>query len=143
MGRVINPDSAGKLRNQALRTIAELLRHLSQKTEFDDEAKDMVSALVFAFRDIDDGIEASAAAWEKRDYWMKADELRQRWSWASLMADQLNALVIKEEWQNLPQLMVKIMPHVSDIKITKMTRKEDTWQGSHMRLMRERAPGQN
>jgi hypothetical protein len=32
------------------------------------------------------------------------------------------------------------MPYVSDIKITKLTRKEDAWQGSHMRLLRERAP---
>ena len=141
MGRVINPDSAGKLRNQALRTIAELLRHLSQKNTLDDEAKDMASALVFNFRDIDEGIEASAAAWEKRDYWMKADELRTRWSWAGRMADELNALIMSEEWDKLPAIMLKIMPYVSDIKITKLTRKEDAWQGSHMRLLRERTPG--
>jgi hypothetical protein len=141
MGRVINPDGAGKLRNQALRTIAELLRHLSQKNTLDDEAKDMASALVFCFRDIDEGIEASAAAWEKRDYWMKADELRTRWSWAGRMADELNALIVGEQWDKLPAIMLKIMPYVSDIKITKLTRKEDAWQGSHMRLLRERAPG--
>jgi hypothetical protein len=140
MGRVINPESAGKQRNQLMRTVAEILRHLTQKQALDDEAKDMVSALVFCFREIDEGIDASAAAWEKRDYWMKADELRERWSWAGRMADELQAMIFKEDWQNLPTMMVKIMPYVSDIKITKMTRKEDAWRGSHMRLMRERAP---
>lgn len=140
MGRVINPESAGKQRNQLMRTVAELLRHLTQKQALDDEAKDMVSALVFCFREIDEGIDASAAAWEKRDYWMKADELRQRWAWAGRIADELQAMIFKEDWHNLPAIMVKIMPYVSDIKITKLTRKEDAWQGSHMRLLRERAP---
>ncbi len=140
MGRVINPDSAGKQRSQLMRTAAELLRNLTLKTELDDEAKDMVSSLVYCFREIEEGIDASAAAWEKRDYWMKADELRERWSWTGRIADELKAMIFSEEWHNLPALMVRIMPYVSDIKITKFTRKPDVWQGSHMRLLRERAP---
>ncbi|MEP7293422.1 MAG: hypothetical protein ABI835_16680, partial [Chloroflexota bacterium] len=76
---VINTDSTGKHRNQAMRTGAELLRHLSQKPQIDDEVKDLVSAMIYALREIDEGIDSSAAAWEKRDYWMKADELRVRW----------------------------------------------------------------
>lgn len=143
MSRVINPDSAGKQRNQHMRTVAELLRRLSQKQELDDEVKDMVSALVFCFRDIDEGIEASAVAWEKRDYWMKADELRTRWSWAGRMADELQPIIFSNEWHNLPAMIVKMLPYVNDIKITKLTRKEDAWHGSHMRLLRERTPKQD
>jgi hypothetical protein len=37
-----------KLRNQHMRTVAELLRRFESKQELDDEAKDMVSALYFA-----------------------------------------------------------------------------------------------
>jgi hypothetical protein len=138
MGRVINTDSTGKQRNQALRSVAELLRRLSQKTEFDDEAKDMVATLVFCFREIEDGIDSSAAAWEKRDYWMKADELRTRWDWVSRMKDQLQTIAFNENWDQLPPIFVKLLPYVSDIKITKMTRKEDLWMGNYARLMREK-----
>lgn len=137
MGRVINTDSTGKQRNQAMRTGAELLRRLSQKADLDDEAKDMVAALVYALRDIDAGIDSSAAAWEKRDYWMKADELRVRWEWTGHMADQLAALVHEENWGDLPTMMVKLFPYFNDIKITKMTRKEDAWAGAYARLLRE------
>jgi hypothetical protein len=137
---VINTDSTGKQRNQSMRTGAELLRHLSQKPQIDDDVKDMVSALIYALREIDEGIDSSASAWEKRDYWMKADELRLRWDWTARMADQLTALVYEERWGDLPTMMVKLFPHFADVKITKMTRKEDTWQGAHMRLLRERKP---
>jgi hypothetical protein len=137
---VINTDSTGKHRNQAMRTGAELLRHLSQKPEIDDEVKDMVSALTYALREIDEGIDSSAAAWEKRDYWMKADELRVRWEWTARIADQLTVLIYEERWGDLPAMMVKLFPYFNEIKITKMTRKEDTWQGEHKRLLRERQP---
>lgn len=137
MGRVINTDSSGKRRNQLMRTAAEILRRLSQKTEIDDEAKDMVAALVYQFREIDEGIDASAAAWEKRDYWMKAEELRQRWSWPGRMADQLQNLVVTDDWSSLPPLMVKLLPYVADIKVTKLTRSESEWQGAYLRLTAE------
>jgi hypothetical protein len=140
MSRVINPDSTGKQRNQLMRTAAEILRRLSQKSDIDAEVKDMVATLVFCFREIDEGIDQSAAAWEKRDYWVKAEEFRQRWSWAGDMADQLKNLIYTESWQNMPQIMVKLLPRVSDIKITKMTRKESEWQGNYDRLMREKPP---
>jgi len=140
MGRVINPDSNGKQRNQLLRTIAEVLRRLGQKPEMDDEGKDMVALLVFSLREIDQGIEESAQAWEKRDYWMKADELRNRWSWAGRMADQLQAVVFRDAWAELPPLMIKLFPYVSDINVSKMTRKEDLWMGAYTRLIREKPP---
>jgi hypothetical protein len=138
MGRVINTDSTGKNRNQALRSVAELLRRLSQKPEFDDEAKDMVATLVYCFREIEEGIDSSASAWEKRDYWMKADELRTRWDWVSRMKDQLQTIAFNENWDQLPPIFIKLLPYVSDIKITKMTRKEDLWMGNYARLLREK-----
>ncbi len=140
MGRVINTDSSGKRRNQLMRTGAEILRRLTQKQDLDDEARDMVASLVYTFREIDEGIDTSAAAWEKRDYWMKAEELRRRWGWTGRAADQLQDVVVNDKWQLLPPLLVKLLPYFNDIKITKLTRDESEWQGSHLRLISEKPP---
>lgn len=140
MSRVINTDSTGKQRSGLMRTIAELLRHLSQKQEIDDDAKDMAAHLALCLREIDIGIDTSASAWEKRDYWMKADELRNRWSWTGSMAAQIERVVIEARWNDLPMMMVKLMPHFSDIDVNKFTRKESTWRGSYAQLLREHQP---
>jgi hypothetical protein len=140
MSRVINTDSTGKQRNQLMRTAAEILRRLSQKTDIDAEVKDMLAMLVYCFREIEEGIDQSAAAWEKRDYWVKAEELRQRWGWPGDMADQIQAIVYQEDWGKLPTLIVKLLPRFADIKITKLTRSEALWQGAYERLMRAK-PG--
>jgi hypothetical protein len=137
MSRVVNVNSTGKNRNRLMRTAAELLRHLSQKAELDDEAKDMIAHLVFCLRGVDDGIEASAMAWEKRDYWLKADQLRQRWAWAGNAAASLETMIRSEAWESLPGIMVGLFSHFADIKITKFTRDSSEWHGACQRLADE------
>jgi hypothetical protein len=137
MSRVVNVDSTGKNRNRLMRTAAELLRRLSQKSELDGEAKDMAAHLVICLRGVDDGIEASAAVWEGRDYWLKADQLRQRWSWAGNAAASLESIIRSESWESLPGIMAGLFGHFADIKITKFTRDASEWQGAYQRLVDE------
>jgi hypothetical protein len=140
MGRVVNVNNPGKVRNQLMRTAAELLRHLSQKTTLDEEVKDMAAMLVFCLRDIDDGIEASAQAWEKRDYWIKAEQLRQRWAWTGNASARLENTIRGDMWEALPAVIASLFEHFADIKITKFTRDSDEWVGAYERLLEE--PGQ-
>ncbi|MBI1278562.1 MAG: hypothetical protein GC179_10595 [Anaerolineaceae bacterium] len=135
---VINTDSTGKQRNQTMRTVAEILRRLSQKQQVDDEVRNMTAMLVYCFREIEAGIEQSATAWEKRDYWVKSEELRQRWMWVGDMADQLRTMLFTDQWTLLPPMMLKLLPRVADIKITKMTRDVSLWDGVYDKLMKEK-----
>jgi hypothetical protein len=118
-----------------MRTAAELLRHLSQKADLDDEVKDMAAELVYCLRAIDDGIEASAGAWEKRDYWIKAEQLRQRWVWTSSASARLENMIRTGVWENLPEILVSMVEHFADIKITKLTRKSSEWAGAYQELL--------
>ena len=137
---VINTDSTGKQRNQTMRTVAEILRRLSQKQTVDDEVRNMTAMLVYCLREVEAGIDQSATAWEKRDYWVKSEELRQRWMWVGDMADQLRNMIYSEQWTLLPPIMLKLLPRVADIKITKMTRDVTLWDGVYDKLMQEK-PG--
>lgn len=138
MGRVINTDSTGKKRNQNMRTCAEVLRHLSQKQTVDDETRDMTALMVYCLREIDDGIEQSAAVWEKRDYWMKAEEFRERWRWVGNMADELQQIIFDDDWQQLPDMLIRLLPYFSDIKVNKFTRKASAWDGCYRQLLLEK-----
>lgn len=139
MGRVVNTNDPGKRRNALMRDGAELLRHLMLQSAITDEAKDMLAQLVYTLREVDEGIEESAKAWEKRDYWMKAEEFRARWMWAGSAADELAGLIRREDWPTLPIFLVKLTPKFSDITITKFTRDAALWMGAYRRLMAETA----
>jgi len=140
MSRVINLDSTGKRRNQLRRTIAELLRRACQKPAFDEDARDMLAMIVFCLQEMGDGIEQSARAWEGRNYWVKAEELRQRWRWVHQDAARLRRLLYHDEPGQLPEVMASLLPHFSDVRIKRSMRKPDLWRGSYRRLLQEGAP---
>ena len=139
MSRVVKIDGPGKVRNHLMRTGAEVIRLLSQKTELDEEARDMAALLVYCLREIDAGIDGSAMAWEKRDYWVKAEQFRARWAWAGRVGDELSGVVTGEAWEQLPLVLARLLPHFTEIKIVKVTRNPTLWRGAYRRLLQEEA----
>lgn len=140
MGRLVTIDGTGTERNRLRRTIAEALRLLGQKAEIDDEARDLTALIVFSLRQIAAGVETSAAAWEKRDYYMKADRFRTQWAWVDASGARLEKILRQGRWNDLPAVLASLLPQFSDIKLTKMTRSPDLWQGCYQRLLQEEKP---
>lgn len=137
MSRVINPNPPGTTRNHHMRTAAEMLRRLAAKPAVDTETKDMAAAMVFLFREVHAGVDTSALAWEKRDYWLKADRFRLEWEWAEQAAADLEDVIRNGAWDLLPRLLAELFPRLAGIKIKKLTRKPEVWQGAYARLMGE------
>src|SRR5262249_14159224 len=135
-----NTDSVGKARSQQMRTAAEMIRRLSQKSDFDDEVKDMAASLVYCFRAIEDGIEEAMVAWEKRNYWNKVEQFRQQWTWVGRASANLEHTIRANAWDQLPVQLASLFEHFSDITINKFTRSSDAWEGSYERLMSETPP---
>ncbi len=135
MGRVINTNEPGKRRSYQMRTIAEILRALGQKRAIDDDVRDMTATIVFALREINDTVEESIRAWEKRNYWKKADDFQEQWYWASQTANQVETMIRAEKWDDLPTMMMKLYPRFADIEINKSMRTPDDWNGAYDKLM--------
>ena len=135
MSRIIATEGPGKIRSQHRRTIAEALRRLSMKQQLDDEVRDLASLIVLCLHRIADTIEQTTEAWEKRDYYLKADRFREEWRWVEPMADQLSAVIYEERWSQLPDVLVQLMPHFADVTIKKMTRKPSLWKGAYRKLL--------
>ncbi len=141
MGRVININNPTKVRNHHRRTIAEILHRLTKKSAMDAESRDMAAFIVYALRDIYDGVEQSAAAWEKRGYWMKAERFLREWRWSIETAADFEDVLRHEAWDLLPELLIGLMPRFADLKVKRLLRQVDHWEGAYARLLDE-APRQ-
>ena len=137
MGRVINTNNPGTERNRWRRTVAEALRHLMKKKELDAEAKDLAALIVIGLRGIAETIEITTEAWEKRDYYLKADRFRLEWEWAGQAAERMAATIKSGLWPELPPQLAELLPHFADIRLTKLTRSPQTWQGCYDLLLRK------
>ncbi len=139
MSRITYADGTpNQQRNSLRRAIAEVLRRMSSKPNVDAEVKDMVAFIVFSLREIAASVDKSAAAWEKRDYYLKADAFRRDWAWVELAADHLHATLREERWADLPVELAQITPRFSDVRVTQLTRPTTLWQGCYKRLLQLR-----
>ena len=89
MSRLINPDSAGKDRTRLSKAIVLSIRELAKQQDITSEAKDLAAFIALALQTIAEGIDASVVAWEKRDYWVKADRFRMEWMWTGQFAEKM------------------------------------------------------
>lgn len=137
MSRIISTQRPGKIRNQHRRTVAEALRRLSQKPQLDGEAKDLAALVVFSLHGIADTVEQTIDAWEKRNYYIKAERFRQQWRWLDRITDELSAVLYKGRWDEIPAVLARLASHFADIKIKQMTRKPILWQGAYEKFMQE------
>ena len=108
MSRVINPDSVGKERTRLTKSIVLCIRELAKQTQVTPEAKDLAAFIALALQSISEGIDVSVAAWEKRDYWVKADKFRMEWMWAGQLATKMKTAVLEDDWATIAMLMPQI-----------------------------------
>ena len=135
MSRVISTDSVGKRRRQLRRTVAEALRRLATKRTFDGESQDLAALIVFSLRRLEEGVDQTATAWEKRDYYLKADRFRMQWEWLEDTTYALESALLLGQWDQVPEIMAGLFPRFADITVAKYTRSPDVWEGAYQRLV--------
>ena len=131
MARIITTgETPAKKRHAHMRSCAEVLRLLAQRSRFDSEAQDMAAFLVFNLRGIYETIDESAHAWDERNYWKKAENLREKWRWSRKAARDLEGLILDDRWSEIPPLLLELVPHFSSVTVTSITRDSDWWVGA-------------
>ncbi len=134
MSRVINPDSVGKERTRLTKGIVLCMRELAKQTAVTPEAKDLAAYIALALQAISEGIDVSVVAWEKRDYWVKADKFRMEWMWAGQSAQKMKTAVLTDDWAAVAMLMPQIAARFSKIIVSDNHRLGKPWVGAYTLL---------
>lgn len=100
----------------------------------------MTAFLVFNLRDIYKTIDESAHAWDERNYWKKAEGLREKWRWSRIIADKLTKIIHANKWEAVPEIMMELYPQFQGITIVKLTRDADWWVGALHAIEKEKKP---
>jgi hypothetical protein len=134
LSRVINPDSVGKERTRLSKGIVLCIRELAKQTSVTAEVKDMAAYIALALQAIADGIDASVVAWEKRDYWVKADKFRMEWLWAGQSAEKIKTAVLADDWAVVAVLMPPVASKFNRIVVSDNHRLGKPWAGAYTLL---------
>jgi hypothetical protein len=133
---VINPDSVGKERTRLIKAIVLCIRELAKQVKVTPEAKDQAAFIALALQSISEGIDVSVAAWEKRDYWVKADKFRMEWMWAGQVASKMKEAVFSDDWATIAMLLPQIGQRFSKVVVSDNHRLGTPWVGAQRQLLK-------
>ncbi|MBN2147339.1 MAG: hypothetical protein JW726_08115 [Anaerolineales bacterium] len=134
MGRVINPEGAGKERAQLMRGVVLALRELMAQGTIDEKTRDLAAFLALALESIWETVDVSVAAWEKRGYWVKADRFRMDWQWSERLGRGLRQAVLADDWAQVAGLSAQVAEKAQGVKLPQRHRLGEPWVGAWKRL---------
>ena len=134
LSRLINTDSVGKERTRLSKSIVLCIRELAKQTQVTPDAKDQAAYIALALQSISDGIDVSVAAWEKRDYWVKADKFRMEWLWAGQYATKLKEAVLSDDWATIATMLPSIAQKFNKVEIAPKHRLGTPWTNAYKLL---------
>ncbi len=134
MSRIVNIDSTGKQRTQLTKAVVLAVRELARQKDITAETRDLASFIAIALQTVAEGIDSSVAAWEKRDYWIKADKFRMEWAWAGQTAQKMRIAVLSDDWASVAILSANIAQKLTKVQVSENHRLGKPWIGAYKQL---------
>jgi hypothetical protein len=134
MSRIINPDSAGKERTRLSKAVVLAVREPAHQERPGPELRDLAAFIVLALSIIAETIDISVAAWEKRDYWVKADKFRMEWAWAGNYAGKMRTAVMTDDWGEVALIAAQVAQKLNKITVPAGHRLGHPWVGAWAEL---------
>jgi len=134
LSRVIQINGVGKERNQLTRATVLALRELAQQSEPNLKSQDLVAFMIITLEQINQTVEDSVLAWEKRGYWIKADRYRLDWSWTLKISKDLRQALQGEDWEKVAQSCVDLASKLNSVKLPKRHALGTPWDGAWEKL---------
>ena len=138
MGRVINPETAGKERTRLAKAVVLAIRELMRQSQPDENTRDLAAFISLALEIIAGTIDSSVVAWEKRGYWVKADRFRMEWVWASRLSGAMRQAVLAEDWLKVAQTTAQIAERLNGVQVPQRHRLGTPWVGAYQKMLGEK-----
>jgi hypothetical protein len=130
LSRIVRPESAARLRAKVLQSTALAIRHAAMQSPTSPDRHDVLAYIVLALRQVSDSIETSAAAWEKRGYWLKADRFRRDWVWVEGVRGKLEGALRDQDYAAAGEGIGQLSGFLAGVKIPARMQRTRPWQGS-------------
>jgi hypothetical protein len=131
-----NTENGTTMRARLSKSIVLAIRRLMQQERPDAESLDMAAFVVLALELMATSVDSAAQAWEKRDYWLKADHFRQDWAWLNQSQQALKTAVLSQDWQAIARELIVVGQHLQDVQLSPNHRLGTPWNGAWEQLQK-------
>ena len=130
MSRIIKLDGVGKQRKKLTREVVLAIRELMRLEEVNTQTRELAAFIALNLEAIYQTIDLTVAAWEKRDYWVKADRFRMEWAWSGKLAGEMGEAIRKDDWQAVALISAKAAQKLNKVQVPQRHRLGEPWHGA-------------
>jgi hypothetical protein len=128
--RIIKLDGVGKQRKKLTREVVLAIRELMRQDEVNTQTRDLASFIALNLDAIYKTIDLTVAAWEKRDYWVKADRFRMEWAWSGKLANKMGEAILNDDWQAVALISAEAAQKLKKVQVPQRHRLGEPWHGA-------------
>ena len=140
MGRVINPANASAQRKQLLRAAAIANNELLRAVKLDGRTRDIAAFICLTLITVSQSVSQTALAWEKRDYWVKADQFSREWQWVETTSSRLLRAIYAVQFDQIIEISKELQERLSTVRLPVRNTLGSQWVGAWDRLQKEFKP---
>lgn len=139
LGRVIHTENSGRERLKLQRSVILALRELMRQQQADQQTQDLAAYISLALAEISESVETSVAAWEKRDYWIKADRFRMEWAWAEKLSRAMRVALLADNWREVALIAGQVGAKLNNVEVPQRHKIGTPWIGAWEKLKTQAA----
>jgi hypothetical protein len=110
--------------------MAGALRSARSEDASTSEQWDVFAYLSLCLSRMEQTINETTEAWEKRGYWVKADRFRLEWDWVGRYRRHMEQALQNEDFAEAVEVAAGLVPELKEVQPYKKSAKERPWQGS-------------
>lgn len=133
VSRVVRRESASRARAKMLQGIAVTLQAMAGARGVGPEEMDQLAFLALSLEAIARSVDETATAWEKRDYWVKADRFRAEWGWVEPLCRRIADALRGRDWNSALQATRQVAERVAAVRLPEPRRGSRIWEGAWRR----------
>jgi hypothetical protein len=137
LGKIIRTTNASTQREQSIRMIAFALPEFSKATRTEEDALDLAAFIFAHLKTIANSVDQTALAWEKRDYWVKADAFRRQWSWVDKPSRVLEEYLRQKDIPSLAGVLRELSRVLPPPKSAQKKMQTPPWTGFWRKMFTE------
>jgi len=133
VSRIIKTQNGYQMREKALKLIGKAISE-SEEVNNNEEYIDIASFIALSLDEIEQSIHETTVVWEKKDYWVKADQFRAEWSWVGKAKEQLVEAIKQNEPQKVGEVFDALRKNRKVLEGMVKVRKGVDYSGSYRRF---------
>jgi hypothetical protein len=137
LSRIISTEGGTRERTRLSKAVVKAIRLLAQQQKPDNESRDLAAFIAMALEIMYKSVEVSVAAWEKKDYWVKADRFRMEWEWCNRASSSMRKAVLTDDWGTVASTSGLIAQKLMKIQLAPGARVGTPWVGAYKQLKAE------